>query len=227
MTDFNKLAAFELGQASHETAEIGLCAMEAVAWLEGLPHSDRPECTDETIAAYVRWLNDELDHISRQKLVPYLPRLVGTVTNDQDVIKARKDYLLKRVVNVILPDHWTHSLFNQAFMAKWISIFSTLDATNKDTLKAIMPSFEQVKSIHEMSALATISVLFHHKDGINIFPTGINALMSGIYPMLIEEGDPSLFFETLDGLLAIGPQSTGFSKDTDARVKDYEALFAS
>ena len=75
---FEDLFTFTLKMGSHDKPEDGLCAMEAVAWLEGLPHSDRPECTCPVLAAYTRSLNDRMPEDERQKLVAVLPHLIVT-----------------------------------------------------------------------------------------------------------------------------------------------------
>ena len=43
--------AIVLKHGSHTTFAQGLCAMEAVAWLAGEKHSDRPSCTCPVIAS--------------------------------------------------------------------------------------------------------------------------------------------------------------------------------
>jgi len=72
------LDALVLAEGSHGTRESGLCAMEAVAWLAGEPHSDHPACTCPVIARYVIRLNDRMRDDERQRLKAYLPRLIGT-----------------------------------------------------------------------------------------------------------------------------------------------------
>ena len=52
--------------------------MEAVAWLADLPHSQTPECTCDAIGIYVRTINDYMPDMTRQRLIPVLPRLIGT-----------------------------------------------------------------------------------------------------------------------------------------------------
>ena len=89
MTDFEQLAIFKLLTGSHDSAKEGLCAMEAVAWLEGLPHSDHPVCTCPIIGVYVRALNDRLPDKERQRLIAYLPRLVGTVAPEHEWQRAQ------------------------------------------------------------------------------------------------------------------------------------------
>lgn len=99
--DFNELSIFRLSGGSHKNAEDGVCAMEAVAWLEGLPHSDRPKCTCPVIAAYVRNLNDYMSDDDRQQLVPYLPRLVGTVSKDHE--RERAEFFLREAAAICEP----------------------------------------------------------------------------------------------------------------------------
>jgi hypothetical protein len=70
-----------------------LCALEAVAWLAGEPHSDSPECACPVIAAFVREMNDAIgDDAERTRLlVPLLPRIVGSRASRE--IELRRAYL--------------------------------------------------------------------------------------------------------------------------------------
>jgi len=61
---------------AHDTRAEGVCVMEAVAWLAGEPHSDRPMCACPVIGAYARRLNDSLDMHGRQRLREFIPALV-------------------------------------------------------------------------------------------------------------------------------------------------------
>ena len=53
------------------------CIMEAVAFVAGEPWSDHPACASQVIGAFMRSWNDALDDEGRQKLKPYVRRLVG------------------------------------------------------------------------------------------------------------------------------------------------------
>lgn len=88
----------KLSVGSHNEGERELCAMELVAFMERLPHSDSPPCTCPVLAAYVRVLNDRMDDATRQLLLPYLPRLVGTVDKAQEAERARR--LAMAAVNI-------------------------------------------------------------------------------------------------------------------------------
>ena len=100
--NLRELAAFELEKGGHVSPADGLCAMEAVALLDGDEHSARPECACPVISAFVRRANDRLPDDVRQRLVPFLPKLVGTVAPGQE--QARADWAVWQVFAVILPD---------------------------------------------------------------------------------------------------------------------------
>jgi hypothetical protein len=75
-----------------------LCAMELVAFMERLPHSDKPACTCPVISEYVRRLNDFMPSEQRNSLLPYLPRLVDTVSPEHEIERAT--YIAMYAVNV-------------------------------------------------------------------------------------------------------------------------------
>jgi hypothetical protein len=73
-----ELDALTLASGGHESWEKGACVMEAVAYVAGEPFSAYPECASPVIGAFLRSWNDRLDDETRQRLKPYIPRLVGT-----------------------------------------------------------------------------------------------------------------------------------------------------
>lgn len=78
--DSDRLARVRtLAAGPHAGAEAGLCALEAVAYVAGEPHSDEPACASPSIAAFVRTWSDRLPQDARDALIlPLVPRLVGT-----------------------------------------------------------------------------------------------------------------------------------------------------
>lgn len=73
----------KIRRGGHATREDGVCAMEAVAWLAGEPHSDTPECTSPVVAAFVRQWNDSMrSNTEREILRPLLPKLINTVDRE-------------------------------------------------------------------------------------------------------------------------------------------------
>jgi hypothetical protein len=94
--------SFRLLHGSHSSFEQGACLLEAVAWVAGEPHSDRPECASPALAGIGRALNDRLDDEERQLLEPLILRLVGTSSTRQHDL-CRTYVYLDAVVREIVP----------------------------------------------------------------------------------------------------------------------------
>ena len=67
-----------LGSGAHDSADKGMCVMEAVSFVAGEPFSDKPACACPIIGSFMRSWNDSLSNSDRQKLAPYILKLVGT-----------------------------------------------------------------------------------------------------------------------------------------------------
>jgi len=186
MIDFSKLTAFELQAGAHDTAAEGLCAMEAVAWLEGVEHSDRPSCTCPVIAAFVRSINDRMPDSDRQKLVAYLPRLVGTVSPRHE--QERAEYLAWHAITVVAP-----------------------------------VVLERAGLKHHA---ATLRGLGRHDWEAAAFAANAASYAAANAAAADASADWEGSLTMLDDMLAIGPQSAGFSADTEARVAAYRELVA-
>ena len=91
-----QLQTLTLGKGSHTTFENGVCALEAVAWLAGEKHSDRPSCACPVIAGVVRQWNDQLpDDERRNRLIrPLLAKIVGTRVVG-DAVMMRRMWLVQ------------------------------------------------------------------------------------------------------------------------------------
>jgi hypothetical protein len=77
------LESLVLLKGSHSKREEGVCFLEAVSWFAGERHSDQPKCVSPVIANFGRRWNDDLDDAGRQRLKPYIPKLVGTKASKQ------------------------------------------------------------------------------------------------------------------------------------------------
>jgi hypothetical protein len=55
-----------------------LSPLELAAWCAHEPHTDQPAAVSPVLAAFVRWWAAGLDDAERQRLKPFVPRLVGT-----------------------------------------------------------------------------------------------------------------------------------------------------
>jgi len=122
----SKLAEMTLLNGSHKSFDEGVCAMEAVAWLAGEPHSDAPKCTCPVIAGAVRRLNDRIsdDDTRTELLRPLLPKLVGS--------RASRKVMLKRG-------------YVAADMAVRVFLPIALDASGLKEEAARWRSFEEIK----------------------------------------------------------------------------------
>ena len=78
------------------------CLMEAVAFVNGDPWTDHPECACPVLSAYGRALNDAMPDEQRQRLIPYIPLLIGTRSN-LEVEQQRAFILADLAVRVIAP----------------------------------------------------------------------------------------------------------------------------
>lgn len=97
-------ADFVLAYGSHESPEAGMCVMEAVAYVAGEEHTDRPECACPVIAAFLREWNDAIMDDARRTelLAPLVPRLVGS-RRTAAVEQRRADLALDWFVRVQAP----------------------------------------------------------------------------------------------------------------------------
>ena len=87
MTDTLNLDTLKLAVGKHNNRDTGVCLLEATAWFAGEPNTDHPKCVSAYLGAYGRALNDRLSDENRQKLIPFIPRLVGTANDGKDDIR--------------------------------------------------------------------------------------------------------------------------------------------
>ena len=96
------LSSLFLKRGHHNSRDQGVCLLEAVAWMAGEPHTDRPACVDVALASYGRSLNDRCNDEERQRLTALVPRLVGT-KGSPDLAMKRAYLLVDRHLRKILP----------------------------------------------------------------------------------------------------------------------------
>jgi hypothetical protein len=77
-------AELKLETGAHKKPTDGMCVMEAVAFVAGEQFSDHPACASPILGTFLRSWNDTLDDETRQRLKPYIPRLIGTNTGIAD-----------------------------------------------------------------------------------------------------------------------------------------------
>lgn len=86
------LQEINLAFGAHDSREQGMCLMEAVAFLAGEPHTDRPQCVCPALAAFGRAWNDGLPDEDRNRLLkPFIRRLINTRSTPE--VKQRRAYM--------------------------------------------------------------------------------------------------------------------------------------
>ncbi len=72
-----------LSAGRHRNPRRGACFMEFASYLAGERWSDHPACTDRTLAALARGVNDLVSDGRRDELVELIPRVVGLRAGDE------------------------------------------------------------------------------------------------------------------------------------------------
>jgi hypothetical protein len=88
-----------LSAGKHARPSQGACLMEYVSVLAGRRFSAKPECTDRTLAAIARAINDYSNDAARQQLAHY----AGTLTTAGPLEPADQQDLARRVLLTALP----------------------------------------------------------------------------------------------------------------------------
>lgn len=229
-TDFEALSVFRLAGGAHKRPEDGLCAMEAVAWLEGLAHTDHPVCTCDVIAAFVRGVNDGLDDASRQRLVAYLPRLVGTVSPEHR--RERAEYLAWQAIRVFAP----MALDAAGRKADAARLRDLPAGTSFYEAKKVAREVQKVAAAAYTTYAAAATAAAADAADAATTTTTIDAAAVGAAYATTTTIDAAFaaaafaaseaaaaVFSALDGVLSIGP-SGGFTDDVTPRVSAYRAL---
>jgi hypothetical protein len=82
------IESIKLLSGGHSGPESGFCVMEMAAYMAGEPWSDHPACVSAVLGAFLRSWNDALDDDTRQKLKPYVKRVIGTAGDGKDDQRA-------------------------------------------------------------------------------------------------------------------------------------------
>ena len=98
----DNLEAVRLGRGAHDSFTNGAGVMEAVSYVAGEPFSDHPQCASPVLSALLRSWNDCLDDDARQRLKPYVARLVGTAGSEHDEV-LRREMLWEWVLSTLVP----------------------------------------------------------------------------------------------------------------------------
>lgn len=80
-----------LSRGSHRSPDQGVCFMEAYTVVHKRPFSDHDDTVSPVIGSFLRSWNDNLGDDDRQKLKPYILKVVGTNTGASD--EERRSWL--------------------------------------------------------------------------------------------------------------------------------------
>jgi hypothetical protein len=222
--------------------------MEAVAWLAGERHSDRPDCTCPVIAAYVSRIADWASDEQRQQLRAFLPRLIGSRSKKH--LLPRTEYLVRQTVIVFLP--LIYDELQQVEIAAELRA-TPADATMSQLRNAIRNAtqrFYNATACAAAAADATAETIVYAKQAANInaaaeayAATGKDAeylaIVTAVYifqymsivaaDAIVRRAGRQKFWAAalaaLDGALAIGPAGpVMLTPDMIERLKAYWKL---
>lgn len=142
------LDELELKGGGHGSFNDGVCAMEAVAWLAGEPHSDHPQCASQVIGAFMRTWNDQLPDDQRQVLKGYLPRLVGTAKGP-----ALEDRLAWMAADWLVREY-TPAWLRLAGLEDQALLLEGLSPLSADTVPSIKTTLDAVRAAAGAAAWA-------------------------------------------------------------------------
>ena len=99
--NINEIWKFDLRQGGSNHPANGACIMNAVSWIAYGHLDDHPACACPVITAFAIRVNDMLPHDERQKLKPFIFRLMGSL--DPKSENARAEYLAWQALTVFAP----------------------------------------------------------------------------------------------------------------------------
>lgn len=92
------MRTFTFSRGGHISRDMGMCVMEAAAYIAGEEHTDMPKCADYFISKVCQRLNDACSDKYRQEKLQELPwRVIGT--NNKNFSKVRKQMIVDFIQN--------------------------------------------------------------------------------------------------------------------------------
>ena len=204
--DFTDVQLPPLQKGSHRSPKAGLCAMEMIAFMERLPHSDAPACTCPVIAAYVRVLNDEMPDRLRPRLLPYLSPLVGSVAPDYEVGRAQFFASVAREFAAAATTYADAAAADAAGYAAYAAAYAADATTYADAARAarayaVAAAARAADAARAARAAAARAARADARGAA--YTVGVDAIWQRA-------------LDAIDGALAIGPEPKGFTDVTRA-----------
>jgi hypothetical protein len=147
-----ELGTIKLASGSHTKAQAEkgqACLLEWTAIFAGEDYGDHPTCTSAVLGAFGRALNDGLNDEDRQRLVPFIPRLVGTA-GDPAADEVRAWMATDWLVRVFTPP-W---LRKAGLTARAESLEALPELTSTELATAALPIIEAARTEANAAAAA-------------------------------------------------------------------------
>lgn len=129
-----------LSAGRHRSPRSGACFMEFASFLAGERWSDHPRCTDPTLAALARAVNDTIADGRRGELVPEIPRVIGLRGDDERLGLV----VALRAATAALP---VSSMERQRALA--VAVLATLEALAMHGLNEPTPRADALRALAE------------------------------------------------------------------------------
>jgi len=90
-----------LSFGSHSNPADGACFMEFASYLAGESFSDSPQCSHPVLASAARAVNDRCNDADRQRLLPLIPRVIGTASDDKTLSVRLAVWCARSVLHLV------------------------------------------------------------------------------------------------------------------------------
>ena len=218
MTDSKDLLeGMILSDKTHIHPNDGMCAMELVSWLMMERFSDNPACVSWVCREVFQILNDGMPQKARNRLLPYLPRIVGTSSDKND--DKREDFLIWFLIRDVIPENMKKFAYSRKSKESLdlLSRAKTLKEAENRLFLAMVDIVEDVKLPQVIKELRKIGdlgmdVIVDHQDSFLKYSTPANVMGFIVECQSIWKDDWKMAFRCIEGLLEVGPTiEDGFS----------------
>ena len=141
-----------LRNGNHGRREDGVCALEAAAWLAGLPHSDAPACVCPVIRSFVIGWNDAIPDDARRTalLKPFLLKILDTKSTRE--VELTRSYLAFDWLVRVQAPAWLD--LSPALQGHAAALRALAEITDQKTIDAASPSVAAARAAARAAAWA-------------------------------------------------------------------------
>ena len=193
---------FTLSAGKHKSPADGMCVMEMAAFLAGDKWTDSPACASPVVTTFCQVINDKMSQAFRDKLQGYVPRLIGTASPEHD---------LKRAVFL-------------AWRAVKVHASIALDKAGLRDEAEKLRNFDEAKGLKAAAYAADYAAKFTNAAYAAKFTNAAyaakftNAACAAYAAYAAARAavcaaDEAAIWETLDGLLEIGPSGQAYTQE--------------